>query len=43
MDIIFDTAKDFIIPIDFNEQAKHNPLNEKECQERCPYCEQVVI
>ncbi len=41
-EIITKTAKPFIIPIDFNGQAQHNPLNPKECLVKCRYCEQLI-
>lgn len=41
-EIITDTANTFILPIDFNGQMKHNPLNHDECYEHCKYCEQII-
>jgi len=41
-EIITATAKSFILPIDFNGQMKHNPLNHEECLTECKYCQQII-
>lgn len=41
-EIISEIARPFILPIDFNGQAKHNPLNHEECLVECKYCKQVI-
>lgn len=41
-EIISEIARPFILPIDFNGQMKHNPLNHEECLTKCKYCEQII-
>lgn len=41
-ELITDTAKPFILPIDFNGQMKHNPLNHEQCFEKCQYCDEII-
>lgn len=42
MEIITEIANPFILPIDFNGQMKHNPLNQDECLTKCKYCDQII-
>jgi DNA-binding Lrp family transcriptional regulator len=37
-EIIIDTAKDFVLPVNFKQLEKHNPLKPEECIEECVFC-----
>jgi len=43
VEIITDFAKDFIIPINFEEQELHDPTGEKECVAECRFCHQYLL
>jgi hypothetical protein len=40
-EVIVDMAKDFILPIDLNGQAKHNPVT-RNCREKCRFCDTIL-
>ncbi|MBD3197070.1 MAG: winged helix-turn-helix transcriptional regulator [Candidatus Lokiarchaeota archaeon] len=43
MDIVIDYAKDFVIPIDLEEQKRHNPSDPEKCVEECKFYETEII
>jgi len=40
MEVIIEMAKDFVLPVNFDGLAKHDPLHPDECIEECQYCQQ---
>ncbi|TFF63856.1 MAG: AsnC family transcriptional regulator [Promethearchaeota archaeon] len=42
MEVIIEMAKDFILPVNFSELAKHDPLNPDECVGECQYCQEQI-
>jgi DNA-binding Lrp family transcriptional regulator len=41
MEVMLDMAKDFILPIDLNGLAKHNPVTHN-CRDDCEFCNTVI-
>jgi DNA-binding Lrp family transcriptional regulator len=43
VEIVLDIAKDFTIPVRFEEQQLHDPTNHKNCIEECDFCHQYLL
>lgn len=43
VEIVLDIAKDFTIPVRFEEQQLHDPTNHENCVEDCQFCHQYLL
>ncbi|MBD3216362.1 MAG: hypothetical protein GF311_27360, partial [Candidatus Lokiarchaeota archaeon] len=43
VEIVLGIAKDFTIPVRFEEQQLHDPTNHKNCIEECQFCHQYLL